>query len=889
MRTFFCDISRTFLQVASVVFLMVCSTLLFAPSAHAELSLTSGTNATTTPNVATAITGFQIVGASASTTPVQLRVSNGSLSMLTTDGLTFAGASTGGTINFTGTVEDINTALATLRYTRATLGTDTLEVSLVNDGEVFFTDNGHLYQYISGSYTWAQAKTAAEALTAYGSSGYLATIASSTENTFVYERISGDGWLGATDASVEDTWVWATGPETGTAFYSGRGGLGGAAIDGRYHGWANNEPNDHGVGEDCGYMYASQDGEWNDFPCSAMQGYVVEFGASGDLPEVVATNITIVTADVPAITTLSPTNGATEVSPSTNLVIGLSKNVTAQTGNILIKKSSDHSTAATIDVASGLVTGSGTNSITINPNEVLDDTTAYYILIPGTGFIDQDENLFEGISATSTWTFTTADTTGPVITSIATSTVTTSTLAVTWNTSESASSKVVYGPTIDLGIATTEQNTSTRVLSHSIDLEDLLPCTSYQFAVVSRDIFGNSATSSQGGFITPGCTGDGTPGTTTSTAITVAAGGSTSVEEDDQTLTVSAPSGFTPTSTSVVIQIMAIPNSDVLTELGRPALLPNEVGSIVFDVKAIINNTTVLDSFDQEITITYTYRDEDITRLDESTLWLYHHHDGEWQALNDCTLNRSTNTISCTTPSFSIFGLFGTVPAPRQTTTNSGGIPWWHVDPTLLPAVAPFIINNNASDAPETTDPHLTLTFNADPKTVSGYTASLRPDFASASIFPLSDTSFRLPDTPGTYRVYLKYYSITGKPSHTFSRLVHLVKTPTTSVRTPSPKKEAPTTPSLFTRVLKIGSVGEDVQRLQRLLNDRGFTIKTSGSGSKGNETTVYGPLTAAALLRLQEAYASSILTPLGLRRGTGIAGPSTIRFINQLVQTKTQ
>lgn len=886
MRTFFNDLFRVALLVGCAIFTFVLPMKVFAVPVDPGLTLTSGTSATTTPNVATAITGFQIVGSSASTTPVQLRVSNGSLSMLTTDGLTFAGASTGATINFTGTVADINTALATLRYTRATLGTDTLEISLVNDGEVFFTDNGHLYEFIAGSFTWDQAKTAAEGRTAYGASGYLATITSSTENTFVYERIAGNGWLGATDAAVEDTWVWATGPETGTAFYSGRGGAGGAAIDGQYHGWADNEPNDFGVGEDCGYMYASQDGEWNDFPCSATQGYVVEYGAPGDLPVVVATNITIVTADVPAITTLSPTNGATEVSPSTNLVIGLSKSVTAETGDILIKRSSDDSTVATIDVSSGLVTGSGSTSITINPSETLADTTAYYILIPSTAFVDEDENPFEGISATSTWTFTTADTTGPIITSIATSTVTTSTVAVTWNTSELASSKIIYGPTAEFGMATVEQNTSTRVLSHSIDLEDLLPCTTYQFAVVSRDTFTNSATSSHGGFITPGCTGDGIPGATTSTAITVASGGSSTVEEDDQAITVTAPTSFTATSTSVVIQIKAIPNEDVLAELGRPALVPNEVGSIVFDVKAIINNTTILDSFDQEITITYTYRDADVSHLDESTLWLYHHHDGVWEALNDCTINTSTNTISCTTPSFSIFGLFGSEPTPTPQTpvSTSGGMLLWHVDAALLPSIPPFLINNDASDAPRTIDPHLTLTFNADPKTVKGYAASLRADFASASIFPLHYTSFRLPDAPGTYRIYLRYYSLTGKPSDTFSRLVHLGQDTSTPITVSSPKQEPPRPSSLFTRALKLGSNGEDVRRLQQLLNERGFTVKTSGAGSKGNETTVYGSLTASALRRFQEAYASSILSPLGLRRGTGIFGPSTLAFINQLL-----
>ena len=47
-----------------------------------------------------------------------------------------------------------------------------------------------------------------------------------------------------------------------------------------------------------------------------------------------------------------------------------------------------------------------------------------------------------------------------------------------------------------------------------------------------------------------------------------------------------------------------------------------------------------------------------------------------------------------------------------------------------------------------------------------------------------------------------------------------------------------------------------------------------------GQETTYFGPITAAALARFQEKYRDQILTPNGLTRGTGILGPATIRFI---------
>jgi len=84
-----------------------------------------------------------------------------------------------------------------------------------------------------------------------------------------------------------------------------------------------------------------------------------------------------------------------------------------------------------------------------------------------------------------------------------------------------------------------------------------------------------------------------------------------------------------------------------------------------------------------------------------------------------------------------------------------------------------------------------------------------------------------------------------------------------------------------FDSNLTMGNRNEDVFRLQQYLNNNGFTVSLSGSGSKGNETNFFGPLTKAALKSFQEAYRPEILTPLGLQMGTGFFGNSTRAFIN--------
>lgn len=642
--------------------------LLLTNTAQADaLSLTSGNNATTTPNVATAITGFQIVGNAASTTPVKLFSTSGTLSMTTTTGLTFDGSQTGSVIYFSGTVANINAALSTLKYSRASTGTDTLEISLVPQGEAFFTTNNHLYKFISGSITWDSAYTAAQAQTAYGVSGYLATITSSQENTFVSGRLTGDGWIGGTDSAVEGVWKWVTGPEANTTFWNGTGG----GSSPTYAAWNPSEPNQSG-NEDCAETYVAS-GLWNDLPCSAsIGGYVVEFGTPGNLPAVVATNISIVTADVPAVTSLSPTNGSLLATANQNLVIGFSKSVSTSTGNILIKKTSDDTLIETIAVTSSQVTGGGTNTITINPNTTLSEDVNYYVVIPDTAFKDTSNNFFNGITSSSTWAFTILDQTAPIITDVATSSVATTSATIIWNTNELASSKIVYSTGSTFTSTTTETDTTPRVTSHSKTLSDLPACTVFNYKVVSADGHANYATSTSSSFVTTGCSAPTLTATTTNA--TVSASSSSTLEEDGKSITVTTPPNFTSTSSTVVIQIKSQDSETVFSTTSKPSSLLS-ASTIVFDVTALIDSTTVLDSFDIPVTISYTYTDEEIAGLDESSITMYHFHNSSWIKLEVCSLNTSTNTIVCETPSFSIFAIFGSLirESTQATVTYAGG------------------------------------------------------------------------------------------------------------------------------------------------------------------------------------------------------------------------
>lgn len=71
-----------------------------------------------------------------------------------------------------------------------------------------------------------------------------------------------------------------------------------------------------------------------------------------------------------------------------------------------------------------------------------------------------------------------------------------------------------------------------------------------------------------------------------------------------------------------------------------------------------------------------------------------------------------------------------------------------------------------------------------------------------------------------------------------------------------------------FGRTLDLGVEGEDVRCLQEFLNARGVIIASEGPGSPGNETTRYGSLTEAAVLKWQQQQ--------GIAGANGVFGPQS-------------
>ena len=153
------------------------------------------------------------------------------------------------------------------------------------------------------------------------------------------------------------------------------------------------------------------------------------YGTTGTMgPQIL---ITVSDTTPPTLSSSTPSDNAASVAVSSNIVLSFSESVKAGTGNILIKKSSDNTTFATIPIANAQITISA-STVTINPTTDLDTSTGYYVEIASGVILDLSDNAFTGITSPTTLNFTTAaETTTPTAPAATTPTAPAATLAST--------------------------------------------------------------------------------------------------------------------------------------------------------------------------------------------------------------------------------------------------------------------------------------------------------------------------------------------------------------------------------------------------------------------------------------------------------------------------
>ena len=179
---------------------------------------------------------------------------------------------------------NINNALSSLKVnTGSVKGNVQLSVAAtVNPAGFFYNGtNGHFYRPITATNertTYTNARSRSLQTTFKGQTGYLVTITSADEDTFIFNNVpSINVWFAATDEVVDGRWVIDAGPERGTVMKTQNGQTNGN-IPGVYNNWASGEPNGANGSEN--YAVAKWNGaaSWNDLSNNWNNPYVIEYG-----------------------------------------------------------------------------------------------------------------------------------------------------------------------------------------------------------------------------------------------------------------------------------------------------------------------------------------------------------------------------------------------------------------------------------------------------------------------------------------------------------------------------------------------------------------------------------------------------------------------------------
>jgi hypothetical protein len=678
-----------------------------------------------------------------------------------------------------------------------------------------------LYEYVSSTLTWTAARDAAALLTKYGATGYLTTITSAEENAFVAARLLNAGWMGASDSVVEGVWRWVTGPEAGIQFWSGVSN--GSTVGGNYANWGTGEPNDHGAGEDCAQFLAGGTGKWNDLPCTGttLPGYVVEYGAPGDMPTVGSLDIVITTIVAPTISSRTPLDNATGVSENTHLIVQFNQVMLSAEGYIRVYRTGDASLVYDIAASSDAVSGSGTNTITIDLPESLSSLTEYYVHITSDAFRNASDEYFLGITNSTSWNFTTGDSVPPTILSV---------------NSTKPNGAYTVGEIIDIDVVFSEIVTSTGNITVVLETgENDRSCT---FVITS--------------LATGTCNYVVQEGDTTSDLTVISISGVIK-DAGNNTLV-----NFTPAVNLGV-------NKNIVIDTTAPVL------SVVTPAPSVVNRSTVTYSFstteegDYLITNCGTGQGVTINALTH-VVTLSGMTPGSTYTCSFLIVDEAGNESNLLTIGPVFYAHNGMVAVSVTT-------------PTILAGKSDFMINNNA---PQTQDRVVTVFLNADPSTSVRYALSLDPFFSDTgqkSYVPI--VPFTLPEAAGVYTLYVKYFSETGHASETFSKSIEY----NPKVISLEENRSENDTLFRFTRTLRAGMIDPDVLELQKFLNKNGFSVSKTGAGSPGNETTFFGPSTYRAVVLFQEKYKESILAPIKREKGTGIFASLSIIQANKIIE----
>jgi len=260
----------------------------------------------------------------------------------------------------------------------------------------------------------------------------------------------------------------------------------------------------------------------------------------------------------------------------------------------------------------------------------------------------------------------------PVMSSLdVTSTNSGMTNTVVWETDKSAKSKVEIG--LDKTYGTTTSYTNTFKASQEVQLPELQSCTTYDFRIRSMDQLGKETVGEESILTTGGCVGNTSVIAQKRMNVERTQGGSVELQDAGiQGIRLNIPPFFSNETAEAQFQIKSVLAGPVLEAVATPSDNLYLAGQYLYDLKAVTSVTENVSDFDNNISVVFSYTDDNLGIVDEATLKIYRWNGVQWNQLSRCSNDMLNNTVTCSTNAFSTFGLFGEMDRVAQGLNGKG-------------------------------------------------------------------------------------------------------------------------------------------------------------------------------------------------------------------------
>jgi len=272
-------------------------------------------------------------------------------------------------------------------------------------------------------------------------------------------------------------------------------------------------------------------------------------------------------------------------------------------------------------------------------------------------------------------------------TSVSASSLGSSGISVSYTNSYYAKNKVYYGTasTTCLSLGSNTTQTAFQTGSQSASITGLTCGTTYYYCVASEDAGANAWYTANGSVTTGDCAASGGPGggsvvpvtpvvTTQTTAgnVSSSAGGNiTLTTSEGSKAEVVIPAEASTANLTVTVQSKSAATMQAAGTVGAVPSAMYRVGNLVFEISAIDASTSAaVTQFSKDITLSFTYTDDQIAGIDEDSLKIYTWDatTGAWLAL-ESTIDKVTKKVTATVNHFSYFSIMGQGTSTTTTTT----------------------------------------------------------------------------------------------------------------------------------------------------------------------------------------------------------------------------